>query len=75
VPVVRGVGDRIRLGQRSASRFAARVLAIVSGGRLESLSALAINRGDLLMLGSIALWSAYTALLRRSPRPAADGVP
>jgi drug/metabolite transporter (DMT)-like permease len=47
------------------------VLAIVSGGRLEQLGALAINRGDALMVGSIALWSAYTALLRKKP----EGLP
>jgi drug/metabolite transporter (DMT)-like permease len=43
------------------------VVAIVSGGQWDRLGALAINRGDLLMLASIGLWSAYTALLRRKP--------
>jgi drug/metabolite transporter (DMT)-like permease len=47
------------------------VVAIVSGGRLDNLRGLAVNRGDLMMLTSIALWSAYTALLRRKP----DGLP
>lgn len=47
------------------------VIAIVSGGRLDSLRGLAVNRGDLMMLTSIGLWSAYTALLRRKP----DGLP
>ncbi len=47
------------------------VIAIVSGGRLDNLGALALNRGDLLMLASIGLWSAYTALLRRKP----EGLP
>ena len=47
------------------------VLAIVSGGRLDSLGALAINRGDLMMLAAIGLWSAYTVVLRRKP----EGIP
>lgn len=47
------------------------VVAIVSGGQLDRLGGLAVNRGDLMMLTSIALWSAYTALLRRKP----DGLP
>jgi drug/metabolite transporter (DMT)-like permease len=65
-------GDRIRRGQAIGVAVSLLgVLAIVSGGRLESLSALAINRGDLLMLGSIAMWSAYTALLRKKP----EGLP
>jgi len=62
-------GDRIRLGQAIGVAVSLLgVLAIVSGGRLESLSALAINRGDLLMLGSIALWSATPRCCARSPR-------
>jgi drug/metabolite transporter (DMT)-like permease len=47
------------------------VVAIVSGGELGSLGGLAVNRGDLMMLASIALWSVYTALLRRKP----EGLP
>jgi drug/metabolite transporter (DMT)-like permease len=47
------------------------VVAIVSGGHLGSLSALGVNRGDALMLASIGLWSAYTALLRLKP----EGIP
>jgi drug/metabolite transporter (DMT)-like permease len=47
------------------------VVAIVSGGRLGSLGALGVNRGDLMMLASIGLWSAYTVLLRRRP----EGLP
>jgi drug/metabolite transporter (DMT)-like permease len=43
------------------------VVAIVSSGRLGNLGALALNRGDLMMLGGIGLWSIYTALLRRKP--------
>ncbi|MBI3515819.1 MAG: DMT family transporter [Proteobacteria bacterium] len=47
------------------------VVAIVSAGRLDSLGGLAINRGDLMMLAGIGLWSIYTALLRRKP----EGMP
>lgn len=47
------------------------VVAIVSGGQLGTLGGLAVNRGDLMMLTSIGLWSAYTALLRRRP----EGLP
>jgi drug/metabolite transporter (DMT)-like permease len=47
------------------------VIAIVSGGQLGSLGGLAVNRGDLMMLTSIGLWSTYTALLRRKP----EGLP
>src|SRR5260221_5168924 len=43
------------------------VVAIVSAGRLDSLGALATNRGDLMMLAGIGLWSFYTALLRHRP--------
>ena len=46
------------------------VIAIVSGGRLDTLGALTVNRGDLMMLAAIGLWSGYTALLRRKP----DGI-
>src|SRR5271170_859125 len=47
------------------------VIAIVSGGQLGSLAGFGVNRGDLMMLTSIGLWSAYTALLRRKP----EGLP
>ena len=65
-------GDRISRGQAVGVAVSLLgVLAIVSGGRPEQLGALAINRGDVLMLASIALWSAYTALLRKKP----EGLP
>ncbi len=47
------------------------VVAIVLGGDLAHLSALSVNRGDLMMLTSIGLWSVYTAMLRYKP----DGIP
>src|SRR5262249_23496882 len=43
------------------------VVAIVSGGRLDSLGGLAFNRGDFMMLTGIGLWSVYTTLLRYKP--------
>jgi len=65
-------GDRIEARQLVGVLVSlAGVVAIVSGGRLDSLAALGINRGDLMMLGSIGLWSAYTVLLRRKP----EGLP
>ncbi len=61
-------GDRIQLRQALGVGVSlAGVVAIISRGRLDTLSALAINRGDLMMLASIGLWSAYTALLRKKP--------
>ena len=43
------------------------VLAILSGGRLETLTALELNRGDLLVMLSLLLWSIYTIGLRWRP--------
>ena len=43
------------------------VLAILSGGRLETLAALELNRGDLLVILSMLLWSIYTIGLRWRP--------
>jgi len=61
-------GDRIELRQLIGVCVSLLgVAAIISGGQLGTLSGLAINRGDLLMLAAIGLWSGYTALLRRRP--------
>ena len=61
-------GDRIQARQLIGVAVSlAGVGAIVSAGRLDHLGALAINRGDLMMLASIGLWSVYTALLRHKP--------
>lgn len=43
------------------------VLAIVLRGDPAAILALSINRGDLAMLTSVAIWSVYTVLLRRRP--------
>ncbi len=43
------------------------VLVIVLRGDPTALFALSINRGDLAMLASVAIWSVYTVLLRRRP--------
>jgi drug/metabolite transporter (DMT)-like permease len=43
------------------------VLAILSQGSLEVLAAFRLNRGDLLVILSMAMWSLYTILLRRRP--------
>ncbi len=43
------------------------VLAIVLRGDPAALFALSINRGDLAILTSVAIWSVYTVLLRRRP--------
>jgi drug/metabolite transporter (DMT)-like permease len=65
-------GDRIEPRQMTGVLVSLiGVVAIVSGGRVGSLGALALNRGDLMMLASIGLWSTYTALLRRKP----EGLP
>lgn len=65
-------GDRIEVRQMIGVAVSLLgVVAIVSGGRLDVLGALSINRGDLMMLASIGLWSAYTVLLRRKP----EGLP
>ena len=43
------------------------VLAILSGGSLAALAAFRLNGGDLLVILSMAMWSAYTILLRWRP--------
>ena len=43
------------------------VLVIVLRGDLTAILALSINRGDLAMLASVAIWSVYTVLLRHRP--------
>jgi drug/metabolite transporter (DMT)-like permease len=44
------------------------VLAIVSRLNAHALLSLAVNPGDLWLLGSVALWSLYTACVRWQPR-------
>jgi drug/metabolite transporter (DMT)-like permease len=43
------------------------VLAILSGGSLETLASLSLNRGDLLVILAMLLWSIYTIGLRWRP--------
>jgi drug/metabolite transporter (DMT)-like permease len=43
------------------------VLTIVGQGRLEVLTSLSLNLGDLLVFIAVALYAAYSALLRRRP--------
>ncbi|OGA16014.1 MAG: hypothetical protein A3H32_13735 [Betaproteobacteria bacterium RIFCSPLOWO2_02_FULL_63_19] len=42
-------------------------LAIVSAGDPAAIAALALNPGDLLILGAVALWALYTVMLDRRP--------
>jgi len=44
------------------------VALIVLRGDLAALGAAALNRGDLLVLGGVLCWAAYTSLLRRRPQ-------
>ena len=44
------------------------VLTIISGGSLAALTAFRLNGGDLLVILSMAMWSAYTVGLRWRPR-------
>ena len=43
------------------------VLALLSGGRIETLASLALNRGDVLILTAMLMWSVYTIGLRWRP--------
>lgn len=43
------------------------VVIVASGGSLERLIALSINRGDLLMLVAVTLYAGYAVALRRRP--------
>lgn len=50
------------------------VAIVGSGGSLERLAALAINFGDILMLGACLLYSVYTVALRKRPAASALGL-
>jgi drug/metabolite transporter (DMT)-like permease len=58
VRVIQGVGILLSLMG---------VLTIVGQGRLEVLTSLSLNLGDLLVFIAVALYAAYSALLRRRP--------
>ena len=47
------------------------VLAIISRGDPRALAELSINKGDVIVLGGMAFWAAYTVFLRRKP----EGLP
>jgi drug/metabolite transporter (DMT)-like permease len=61
-------GDRLAAAQIAglAAGFLG-VLLIAARGSLLTLAALKFNAGDLLLLGAIAAWGVYTALLRKRP--------
>ena len=50
------------------------VVIVGSGGSLERLAALAINFGDILMIGACLLYSGYTVALRKRPAASALGL-
>jgi drug/metabolite transporter (DMT)-like permease len=43
------------------------VLALLSGGKIETLASLSLNRGDVLILTAMLMWSVYTIGLRWRP--------
>ncbi|MBW7885756.1 MAG: DMT family transporter [Caldilineaceae bacterium] len=44
------------------------VVIVVTQGNVQSLAALQINEGDLLMLSAVLVWAFYSNLLKRRPR-------
>jgi drug/metabolite transporter (DMT)-like permease len=44
------------------------VLVLLSGGRIETLASLTINRGDVLIVTAMLMWSVYTIGLRWRPQ-------
>jgi len=61
-------GDRIRPLQAFGILVSlSGVLAVVSQGRPLAILDLGFNRGDLVMLGAMAIWAVYTAFLRKRP--------
>lgn len=61
-------GERATRGQLAGIAVSlAGVLVVLSKGDLETLTRLAFNAGDLIMLGAMAVWALYTALLRKRP--------
>lgn len=60
--------ERIRAGQVAGITLSlAGVLAIVAQGDWGRLAGLALNPGDLWVLGAVAAWAVYTVLLRWRP--------
>ncbi|HKK35377.1 MAG TPA: DMT family transporter [Paracoccaceae bacterium] len=65
-------GDRVRPVQAAGVALTLLgVATVASGGSVETLMALAVNRGDVLMLGAALLYGLYTVAIRA--RPAVPG--
>lgn len=61
-------GDRVRPVQAAGVGLTLLgVATVASGGSLEALMALAVNRGDVLMLGAASLYALYTVAIRARP--------
>jgi drug/metabolite transporter (DMT)-like permease len=74
IPVMIIALSWIFLGQRLSSLQLAGVavslcgvLALLSGGRIETLASLSLNRGDMLIVTAMLMWSVYTIGLRWRP--------
>lgn len=61
-------GDRLTAAQAiGIATSLAGVLVIITGGAPAVLLEIAFNRGDLMVLGALVLYTLYTALLRKRP--------
>ncbi len=61
-------GERVRPVQILGIAISlAGVLTVMAKGNVTALTAFEINRGDLVMLGAMAIWALYTALLDKRP--------
>ncbi len=61
-------GERVRPVQVLGIAISlAGVLTVMAKGNVAALTAFEINRGDLVMLGAMAIWALYTALLDKRP--------
>jgi drug/metabolite transporter (DMT)-like permease len=74
VPILIPLATFLMYGERIAGRQAtgiavslAGVLVVLSKGDANVLAAMDLNQGDLWVLGAMAVWSVYTALLRKQP--------
>jgi drug/metabolite transporter (DMT)-like permease len=74
VPILIPLATFLMYGERIARRQAtgiavslAGVLVVLSKGDANVLAAMDLNQGDLWVLGAMAVWSVYTALLRKQP--------
>ena len=61
-------GERIRRGQAVGVAVSMLgVMVVLSKGNPAALASMDLNQGDLWVLGAMAVWSVYTALLRKQP--------